>query len=96
MSAYNGVPYTGDAPAYYPNSVVVGGNGKPLSSSSSNSGSSLQQIINSGVPITSGNSGSSVDATAASLGSLSGLNFNFDLHQPLIRQTLRRKRPIRR
>lgn len=66
-------------------SVVVGGNGKPLTQQSSSS--SLQKIIDSGVPITGGNSAGSVASTAASLGSLAGMNFDFNGLFDLIRQT---------
>lgn len=74
-----------NAPAYYPNSVVVLGNGSSPSSSSGSS-SSLQRIIDSGVPITSGNSGSQVSNSSASLGALSGLNFDFNGLFDLIRE----------
>ena len=58
--------------------VITDNKGKPLTSSGSSSSSSLQKIIDSGVPITGGNSAGSVASTAASLGSLSGLNFDFN------------------
>lgn len=58
-----------DAPAYNPNYVVVGGNGKPLSTQSASNASSLQRIIDSGVPLTGGNSAGLVDSTAVNMGS---------------------------
>lgn len=57
-----------NAPAYMPSSVVVGGNGKPLSTQSASNASSLQKIIDSGVPLTGGNSAGLVDSTAINLG----------------------------
>ena len=75
-----------NAPAYYPTgAVIVNGSGSN-GSSSSGSSSSLQRIIDSGVPITSGNSGNQVNNTSASMGSLSGLNFDFNGLFDLIRE----------
>lgn len=92
MSIYgNGQPGKGtttgaDYPAYMPSSVVV----MPSASSSSSSGSSsLERIINSGVPITGGNSGMSVNANAANLSGLSGIasqGFDFNGLFDLIRE----------
>lgn len=62
--------------SYARDSVVV-----PVSSGSSSSGgssSSLQRIIDSGVPITGGNSASYVDQNAASLSAMSDITANFD------------------
>lgn len=78
--------YGAAAPDQHASSVVVGGNGKPLQSRSSGSGSSLQRIIDSGIPITSGSSASQVSNTAASMGSLSGINFDFNGLFDLIRE----------
>lgn len=69
-------------------SVVVGNNGKPLGSTNVNS-SGLQKIIDSGVPLTGGNSAGSVSSTAAGLGSLSGIasqGFDFNGLFDLIKQ----------
>lgn len=65
--------------------VVVDNNGKPLTASSSSS-SSLQKIIDSGVPITGGNSAGNVASTAASMAGLAGLNVDFNGLFDLIRE----------
>lgn len=79
------------APAQYPNSVVVGGNGKPISSQSSSNASTLQKIIDSGVPLTGGNSASEVNNTAVNIGQALGslgsnLTTNFSNLFDLIKQ----------
>ena len=71
------------APAQYPKSVVVNGSGQSMTSSS------LQKIIDSGVPLTGGNSGLSVSDGAVNIGSALGTvanGFDFNGLFDLIRQ----------
>lgn len=87
MAAIRNGSMSVDPDPYAGKSVVVGSNGSPLSGISGSSSSSLQKIIDSGVPITGGNSAGNVASTAAGLDGLSGMNFDFNGLFNLIKQT---------
>lgn len=65
-------------PTYATNSVVVPASGSSSVVVPSGSNSSLQRIIDSGVPITGGNSASYVDQNAASMSAMNDISANFD------------------
>lgn len=65
-------------PTYATSSVVVPASGSSSVVVPSGSNSSLQRIIDSGVPITGGNSAAYVDQNAASMSAMSDITANFD------------------